>query len=81
MKKEKANKSTISTWKAVKKIRNDFGNISPVTKIIPNKKKNYIPDEYDEFYSMDDCIRDCEYYDWKERYDDFDWEDIDGEYY
>ena len=81
MKKEKANKSTISTWKALKKIRNDFGNINPITKVIPNKKKNYISDEYDEFYSMDNCARDCEYYDWEERYNGLDWKDIDEEYY
>lgn len=28
------------SYKAWKKIRNDWGNIKPVTKIIPNKKKN-----------------------------------------
>ena len=28
------------TYEVVKKIRGDWGNISPVTKIIPNKKKN-----------------------------------------
>ena len=27
------------TWEVVRKIRGDWGNISPVTKIIPNKKK------------------------------------------
>ena len=27
-----------ATWKVVRKIRGDWGNISPVTKIIPNKK-------------------------------------------
>lgn len=29
-----------STLRAIKKIRNDWGDISPVTKVIPNKKKN-----------------------------------------
>lgn len=29
--------------------------------IIPNKKKNYIPGEYDEFYSMSDCNYDIEH--------------------
>jgi hypothetical protein len=53
---------TISTYNAIKKMRGDWGQINPITKIIPNKKKNYIPDEYDEFYSMDDCARDCESY-------------------
>ena len=33
-------KPTNSTYEAVRKIRGDWGNISPVTKIIPNKKKN-----------------------------------------
>ena len=28
------------TWEIARKIRGDWGNISPVTKIIPNKKKN-----------------------------------------
>jgi hypothetical protein len=28
------------TYEVVKKIRGDWGDISPVTKIIPNKKKN-----------------------------------------
>lgn len=27
-------------WEATRKIRGDWGNISPVTKIIPNKKKS-----------------------------------------
>ena len=68
MKKEKIDKSTISTWKVLKKIRNNWNGINPVTKILNNKKKDYIPpdDDYD---------------DWYERYGDFDWEDIDGEYY
>jgi hypothetical protein len=62
MSKRKTNPA-ISTYRAIKKIRGDWGQINPVTKIIPNKKKNYIPDEYDEFYSMDDCARDCvDYY-------------------
>jgi hypothetical protein len=28
------------TYEVIKKIRGDWGNINPVTKIIPNKKKN-----------------------------------------
>ena len=67
MNKHKTN-PTISTYNTIKKIRGDWGQINPITKIIPNKKKNYIPDEYDEFYSIDDCARDCESY-WD------DWED------
>ena len=30
----------ISNYEVYRKIRRDFGNISPITKIIPNKKKN-----------------------------------------
>lgn len=29
-----------ATWEVARKIRGDWGNISPVTKIIPNKKKS-----------------------------------------
>lgn len=29
-----------STYETLKKIRNDWGNVNPVTKVIPNKKKN-----------------------------------------
>lgn len=28
------------TWEVARKIRGDWGAISPVTKIVPNKKKN-----------------------------------------
>jgi hypothetical protein len=61
MSKRKTN-PTISIYNTIKKMRGDWGQINPITKIIPNKKKNYIPNEYDEFYSMDDCARDCEPY-------------------
>lgn len=44
----------------IRKQRGDWGAINPVTKVIPNKKRNYIPDEYDEYYSIDDCNRDIE---------------------
>ena len=37
----KKNKSTNSTYEVVRKIRGDWGSVNPVTKIIPNKKKNY----------------------------------------
>lgn len=30
----------VSTYEVERKVRRDFGNINPVTKIIPNKKKN-----------------------------------------
>lgn len=33
-------KKTSSTYEILEKIRNDWGNINPVTKVIPNKKKN-----------------------------------------
>ena len=33
-------KSKKSTYEIVRKIRGDWGAISPVTKVIPNKKKN-----------------------------------------
>lgn len=29
-----------STYETLKKIRNDWGSVNPVTKVIPNKKKN-----------------------------------------
>ena len=44
----------------IRKQRGDWGAINPVTKVIPNKKRNYIPDEYDEYYSIDDCNQDIE---------------------
>lgn len=34
------NKKKNSSYEAWRKIRGDWGNINPVTKIIPNKKKN-----------------------------------------
>lgn len=41
MKKKKANISfSTPTYEAMKKIRGDWGDISPVTKVISNKKKN-----------------------------------------
>ena len=41
MSKKKSNISDSNpTYEVVKKIRGDWGNINPVTKIIPNKKKN-----------------------------------------
>lgn len=35
-----SNKKLPSTYETLKKIRNDWGNINPVTKVVPNKKKN-----------------------------------------
>lgn len=39
-KKKKKNLEVNPTYEVVRKIRGDWGDISPVTKIIPNKKKN-----------------------------------------
>lgn len=39
-KNKKKNLNSNPTYEVVKKIRGDWGDISPVTKIIPNKKKN-----------------------------------------
>lgn len=33
-------KEVNKTYEVMKKIRNDWGNINPVTKVIPNKKKH-----------------------------------------
>ena len=45
-------KSKKSNYEIVRKIRGDWGVISPVTKVIPNKKKNpkikHKQKEYDE---------------------------------
>ena len=40
MKKPKIDPDTISSYNVNRKIRRDFGEINPVTKVIPNKKKN-----------------------------------------
>lgn len=37
----KEQKKESASYKAWKKIRGDWGAISPVTKVIPNKKKNH----------------------------------------
>ena len=37
---EKKNKNTNTTYEIVRKMRGDWGTINPVTKVIPNKKKN-----------------------------------------
>jgi hypothetical protein len=37
----KKNKFTNSTYEVIHKMRGDWGTISPVTKIIENKKKNF----------------------------------------
>lgn len=50
----KKNKNTNTTYEVVRKMRGDWGNVNPVTKIIPNKKKDYFP-SYD-YYEEDDYI-------------------------
>jgi hypothetical protein len=52
-------KTNNSTYETIRKMRGDWGNINPVTKVIPNKKKNYQFD--DDYYSMDDCNYDLEH--------------------
>lgn len=48
------------TYETIRKIRGDWGNINPVTKVIPNKKKNH--QFYDDnYYSMADCNYDLEH--------------------
>ena len=39
-KSKKKNLNPNPTYEVVRKIRGDWGDINPVTKIIPNKKKN-----------------------------------------
>lgn len=39
-KNKKKNLNSTPTYEVVRKIRGDWGDINPVTKIIPNKKKN-----------------------------------------
>lgn len=39
-KNKKKNFTSNPTYEVVRKIRGDWGDINPVTKIIPNKKKN-----------------------------------------
>ena len=34
------NKNINTTYEVVRKIRGDWGNVNPITKVIPNKKKN-----------------------------------------
>lgn len=43
MAKRKTQTATEQTFDTIRKIRGDWGAISPVTKIIPNKKKNQKP--------------------------------------
>lgn len=36
----KNKKDTNTTYEVVRKMRGDWGNVNPITKVIPNKKKN-----------------------------------------
>lgn len=42
-----------ATWEIARKIRGDWGNISPVTKTIPNKKKNQKTKHKGKMYNED----------------------------
>ena len=37
---KKNNETSNSSYEANRKIRKDWGNIKPITRVIPNKKKN-----------------------------------------
>lgn len=52
----KNKKNSNSTYEVIRKMRGDWGNVNPVTKVIPNKKHDYQIDyerEY-EIESMND---------------------------
>ena len=55
-------KNTNSTYEVVRKIRGDWGNVNPVTKVIPNKKKDY-DFGYEREYEIET------YEDWEDYYD------------
>lgn len=40
MKKPETDKNTISNYEVNRKIRRDWNGVNPITRIIPNKKKN-----------------------------------------
>lgn len=61
MKKQKINPATISTYETIKKIRNDWGNLNPITRRIENKKKDY---EYPDSYDYEEDINLDEWSDW-----------------
>lgn len=67
MKNQKINPDTISTYKTIKKMRGDWGNLNPITKRIENKKKSYeYPDSYydDREEEIEDTIDLDEWCDW-----------------
>lgn len=67
MKNQKINPDTISTYKTIKKMRGDWGNLNPITKCFESKKKNYeYPDSYydDREEEIEDTIDLDEWCDW-----------------
>ena len=58
------------TYETVRRIRGTFGDISPVTKIIPNKKHDYIPDEYD-YDSFEEYWHDQHHANYNEDYEEY----------
>lgn len=59
---KKNKKNTNSTYEVVRKIRGDWGAVNPVTKVIPNKKKDY-DFAYEREYEIET------YEDWEDYYD------------
>lgn len=43
-----------SNYEVYRKIRRDFGNINPITKVIPNKKKNHKEKHKGKRYDYDE---------------------------
>lgn len=62
-------KNANTTYEIVRKIRGDWGNVNPVTKVIPNKKKNYDFD-YEREYEIESTIDLDDWGDWS---DSIDW--------
>lgn len=55
MKNQKVNSATISTYKTISKMRGDWGNINPVTKVIRDRKREYqFPDSYYDYDDYDE---------------------------
>ena len=63
-------KNTNSTYETIRHIRGDWGNINPVTKIIPNKKRNYVPDE-DDYDSFSEYWHDLHHANYNEDYKEY----------
>lgn len=57
MRKQKVNSNTISIYNTLRKMRQDWGNINPVTKVICNKKHEYqFPDSYYDYETREEEI-------------------------